>query len=101
MQVGSMSYGRGPLSIEMGAITGAVDDLVSGYESLVTALPDVAQRVNDMQNGTEDMAHRLEVSIVIYLIVSGRLISTIDKSCVKALSFEMYINYILCLTVDI
>lgn len=56
-----MHYSRGPLSMEMGAITGAVDDLVSGYESLVTALPDVAQRVSDIQNGTEDMAKRLEV----------------------------------------
>ncbi len=56
-----MQYSRGPLALEMGLVTGAVDDLISGYESLVTALPDVAQRVNDIQNGTEDMAKRLEV----------------------------------------
>lgn len=61
MNTAGMSYSRGPMAIEMGMVTGAVDDLVSGYECLVTALPDVAQRVNDMQNGTEDMAHRLEV----------------------------------------
>ena len=53
--------------MELGAITGAVDDLVSGYESLVTALPDVSQRVSDMQHGTEDMAKRLEVIHIILI----------------------------------
>ena len=91
MQVGGMSYGRGPLSMEMGAITGAVDDLVSGYESLVTALPDVAQRVNVMQNGTEDMAHRLEVTCVIL----WRFIITIVAS------YESYEYCILWLTTSL
>ena len=54
---------RGPLAVDVGLVTGAVDDLVSGYESLVQALPDVAHRVSQIQNGTEDMAKRLEVLI--------------------------------------
>ncbi len=61
MEPSAMTYSRGPMSVSMGLVTGAVDDLMSGYESLVTSLPDVAQRVSQMQNGTEDMAKRLEV----------------------------------------
>ena len=60
METAGMTYSKGPLSLEMGAVTSAVDDLVSGYESLVATLPEVAQRVNDIQSGTECMAHRLE-----------------------------------------
>lgn len=41
-------------------IDGAVTDLVHGYDSIISALPNVADRVKQMQAATEDMANTLE-----------------------------------------
>jgi hypothetical protein len=41
-------------------IDGAVVDLVHGYDSIIDTLPNVAQRVKQMQTATEDMANTLE-----------------------------------------
>ena len=38
----------------------AVTDLVLGYESMLEVLPNLADRVQEMQSGTEEMAKRLE-----------------------------------------
>lgn len=49
-----------PLELQFGSVQAAVGDLVSGYSSLVESLPNLSQRVSQMQSGTEDMATRLE-----------------------------------------
>ena len=41
-------------------VDGAVTDLVQGYGSIVDSLPNVANRVIQMQSATEDMANTLE-----------------------------------------
>ena len=41
-------------------VSGAVDDLVNGYESLVQSIPSLAQKVASMSQGTENMAKHLE-----------------------------------------
>jgi hypothetical protein len=43
-----------------GPASGAVTDLVMGYESMLEVLPNLADRVQEMQSGTEEMAKRLE-----------------------------------------
>lgn len=52
---------HGPLSLQVGAITGAVDDLVHGYEHLVESLPNVSKQVMNMHYTTEELAKGLEV----------------------------------------
>ncbi len=51
----------GPLALQMGTVTGAVDDLVHGYEQLMHTLPELSQKVAQMHSGTENMAIDLEV----------------------------------------
>ena len=41
-------------------VDGAVRDLVHGYDSIISTLPNVATRVKQMQAATEDMANTLE-----------------------------------------
>lgn len=53
--------GAQPLALQMGAVTGAVDDLVSGYEHLVGSLPAVSQQIANMNLETETMAQELQV----------------------------------------
>lgn len=50
-----------PLSLQMGTVTAAVDDLVHGYEHLVHSLPNVSKNLMQMHGHTEDMARNLEV----------------------------------------
>ena len=45
----------------MGVVTGAVDDLIHGYEQLVHTIPTLSNRVNLMQMNTENLAIDLEV----------------------------------------
>ena len=52
----------GPLALQMGTVTGAVDDLVHGYEQLVGALPSLSEQVQHMHHGTATLAKDLEVS---------------------------------------
>jgi len=52
----------GPLALQMGDVTGAVDDLVHGYEQLVHTLPDLTEKIIDVYADTEQMAKQLEVS---------------------------------------
>jgi len=51
----------GPLVLQMGAVTGAVDDLVHGYEQLVHALPNLTETISNVHADTEQMAKALEV----------------------------------------
>lgn len=51
-----------PLSLQMGSVTGAVDDLMQGYSALVESLPALATRVSKMTLNTEGMAKELEVN---------------------------------------
>ena len=52
----------GPLALQMGSVTGAVDDLIMGYEEIVKSLPAVAEKVSQMHHGTTNLATELEVS---------------------------------------
>jgi hypothetical protein len=52
---------HGPLSLQMGAVTGAVDDLVHGYEQLVHTLPSLSGKIAHMHSNTENMANELGV----------------------------------------
>jgi hypothetical protein len=61
--------GDGLLSLQMGAVTGAVDDLIHGYDQLVSSLPLLAQKVNGMQSETEMMANRLEVAECSFILL--------------------------------
>jgi hypothetical protein len=51
----------GPLSLQVGSITGAVDDLVHGYEQLVHSLPNLTNQITNVHADTEQMAKQLEV----------------------------------------
>ena len=51
----------GPLSMQMGVVTGAVDDLVHGYEQLVHSLPNLTEQIGNVHADTEQMAKQLEV----------------------------------------
>ena len=51
----------GPLSLQMSSVTGAVDDLVHGYEQLVHSLPNLTSQVANVHADTEEMAKHLEV----------------------------------------
>lgn len=51
----------GPLALQMGTITGAVDDLVHGYEHLVHSLPNLTSQICNVHADTEQMAKQLEV----------------------------------------
>lgn len=53
---------QGMLSLQMGTVTGAVDDLLHGYDQLVATLPNLAEKVSMIQGNTETMANELEVS---------------------------------------
>lgn len=46
--------------LEMDTMTGRMEDLVHGYDSVVATLPNVALRVNEMTRATEGMAQELE-----------------------------------------
>ena len=46
--------------IELDMMTGRMEDLVHGYDNVVTILPNVATRVNEMTRATEIMAQELE-----------------------------------------
>ena len=52
---------HGALSLQMGSVTGAVNDLIHGYEQLVHSLPAVSHNIVQMHSRTEDMAKDLEV----------------------------------------
>lgn len=52
----------GPLTLQMGGVTHAVDDLIHGYETLVHSLPTISKTVGDMHQNTEALAKHLEVS---------------------------------------
>lgn len=52
----------GPLALQMGNITGVVDDLVHGYEQLVHSLPNLTNQICNVHSDTEQMAKQLEVS---------------------------------------
>lgn len=67
--IGGIPNSMGGIPNSMGGIStndhvsfvdGAVVDLVQGYGSIVEALPNVANRVMQMQTATEDMANTLE-----------------------------------------
>jgi len=45
---------------EMDMMTGRLEDLVHGYDSVIATLPNVALRVNEMSRATEGMAQELE-----------------------------------------
>ena len=47
-------------------MTGAVDDLIHGYESLVHSIPSIASKVKDAHKNTEEMAKELEVKNQFY-----------------------------------
>ena len=47
----SESYG--PLALQMGSVTGAVDDLIHGYEQLVHTMPTLSNNVLQMHSKTE------------------------------------------------
>lgn len=51
----------GPLSLQVGQVTSAVDDLITGYEHIVDSLPQVASKVSEMHHGTTALAEELEV----------------------------------------
>lgn len=51
----------GPLALQMGSITGAVDDLVHGYEQLVHTIPNITTQICNVHADTEQMAKQLEV----------------------------------------
>ncbi|KAJ1433366.1 hypothetical protein B484DRAFT_478373 [Ochromonadaceae sp. CCMP2298] len=50
----------GPMSLQMGGVTSAVDDLVHGYETLVTSLPTLSRTVMSVHAETEEMAKSLQ-----------------------------------------
>jgi hypothetical protein len=54
------------LSLQAGSVTSAVDELISGYESIVDALPSVAYKVSEMHSGTKALAEDLEVYFNLY-----------------------------------
>ena len=57
----SSNIGSAPSSSDhVSFIDSAVVDLVHGYDSIIDTLPNVAQRVKQMQTATEDMANTLE-----------------------------------------
>ena len=53
----------------MGGITGAVDDLVHGYETLVQSLPNLSKQIINVHADTEQMAKQLEVSLMTRLMI--------------------------------
>jgi hypothetical protein len=57
----SSNIGSAPSSSDhLSYVDGAVVDLVNGYDSIIDTLPNVAERVKQMQTATEDMANTLE-----------------------------------------
>lgn len=57
----------GPLALQMGDVTGAVDDLIHGYEQLVHTLPDLTEKIIDVYADTEQMAKQLEVRYTLFM----------------------------------
>ena len=53
----------GPLALQMGSVTGAVDDMIHGYEQLVQTMPKLSENVQAMHYRTEGMAKLLEVRL--------------------------------------
>lgn len=51
----------GPLALQLGGVTSAVDDLVHGYEHLVHTLPDLTSKITSVHADAEQMAKELEV----------------------------------------
>ena len=43
------------------SVGNAIDDLVYGYDKLMTTLPVLAGKVSEMHSGTENLARNLEV----------------------------------------
>jgi hypothetical protein len=55
-----------PLTLQVGQVTSAVDDLVDGYERLLQKIPELAVQLSDIQSGTLNMANDLQVKISIH-----------------------------------
>jgi hypothetical protein len=49
----------------MGRVTGAVADLVDGYDMLAEKLPEISSKILEMQSGAESMARNLEVQQIV------------------------------------
>ena len=47
---------------QTGSVGNAIDDLVYGYDRLMSTLPVLAGKVSEMHSGTESLARNLEVS---------------------------------------
>jgi len=62
MMTSNPSYG--PLSLQVGSVTSAVEDLITGYEHIVEALPNLTEKVAVVHNGTKAMAEELEVRTI-------------------------------------
>lgn len=49
------------LALKSDEVNSAVGDLIENYETLVEKLPELAEKVSNMQNNTERMARKLGV----------------------------------------
>ena len=49
------------LALKSDEVNSAVGDLIENYEALVEKLPELAEKVSNMQNNTERMARKLGV----------------------------------------
>ena len=54
-----------PVTLQLGAVSYAVDDLMHGYDTLISKLPKVNDKLATIQYGTQKLASDLEVDIEI------------------------------------